>query len=144
MASTGWTVPRTVTRRPMRMRPADIAIATLGRTLTRVEADSSRGRPEPPPYTARTRPLCGSATWPVQRPSAPQVAVPICCHAAPPAWNSMASAAPLGEDPSPKRTSPESVTGRSARTRRVLGLAVTRETGEALPAARSRSAGSCA
>src|SRR5919112_1026754 len=127
---TGSTVPRTVIRRPTRIRLEESAIPTRGSTVTRVAADSSRGRPSPPPKTARTEPLAGRATCAAQCPSAPQDAPPTGVQAAPAAWYSIASGAPLGEEPSAKRSSPERATGRRPRTRLAAARAVTREAGE--------------
>ena len=64
-----------------------------------------------PANTARTWPLAGSWTLVAQLPSRPQTVVVTCVQAEPAVMNSTPSVAPAGEEPSAKRSTPDTLVG---------------------------------
>ena len=85
--------------------------------------EASGGRVASPRNAARSEPLFVSGTRAAQRPSGPQTASATCANVAPGTANWIWSGAPAGEEPSGKRSSPESWTGR-VRMRRLAARTV--------------------
>src|SRR4051794_25432247 len=107
---------RTVTARRRRTRVLDTLSLRLGTTRTVIGADSRRGRVASPGKTARTRPLRCSSTLADHVPSTAHTAPVTRVQAEPADWYSTSSAAPEGEEPSAKCSSPDTREGLTPRT----------------------------
>src|SRR6478735_11838139 len=111
LACAGVRVPLTANAVPALARRLSVVSVMLGTTLIDTGADSSRGRVPSPPNTARTWPLAGSVMLVAQEPSGPALVVPIWVQALPAVVYSTPSTAPAGEEPSAKRSCPDTLTG---------------------------------
>src|SRR5690349_20495366 len=106
----GVRTPETANGVPYLARRLSVVITRLGTTLTVIGVDSRRGRAPSPANTARTWPLAGRVTAVAHEPSGPALVVVICVHALPAVVYSTPSVAPAGEEPSAKRSWPDTPT----------------------------------
>src|SRR4051812_2443737 len=125
----GFSTPVTANLAPVFARRLSVVMVRLGTTLTATGADSSRGRVPSPANTARTLPLAGSVTLVAQLPSGPAWVVEIWLKIVPARAYSTLRVAPDGEEPSAKRSWPETATGWAPRW--LEALTVIAETGTA-------------